>query len=834
MTGLLLAILGLFVLIALVWIVVVVARQRRKLRELIERLERLEERVARHGATLTAVPLPGVTPASIAPPPEPILFPWTAPPAPDVNEAARPASPPVPVTAPSPSSAATATAGSTSQPTPASVSPVSVSPPTSTATPTAGPPTASTAAGPARRGFDSSRAEELIGSVWLQNVGAVLLLLGVFFLILWGYTTGRFGPGVLVGAGVALGGMLIWRGDRMARSLPAFGHALIGVGLGVIYLSLYLGHFTLRVLPVAATFAALTLVSLGSIAAGLRYRVQSIAALGVFGAFVPQLMAAWIPLQGFTMPAPGLLGYFGVVDAVVFMLAARSGWSGLDLACLFLSAVTWSAQFHEASWGWGVQAGLTILFTALGLSPLPRLVRHEGAVRGIDLAVIALAPLCLVAASWPMLASESRGSIAVLLLSLAVVYLLVALWVDTRRPERDLWRPLTGAAVLFLTGALERALGDQRTPMAWCVEGVLLVWLGLRARGGWLRRCGYAVAGLGAFWVLETVYSPGDWQPDQFPGLYPVGIRDLVCIGALLGGAWLLARGRAHLGAGESAVPEVWAAAGNLMLLVWTGREAIHLGVALQGEGGRWAHPRGTDAPSGDQRLHALVVSFVRLFWTAQSAVLVGIGRRPGRGFLRACGYAAGALALLVALVGLNLADGWSDDQLPILHPTGLLDLGSIALIVAMAVAVAGRRDGLRARERRMPEVMTLAASLLLMGWTALEANHLACTVLGVPGAWSPQATEGGPAGGEQVGVLAAPFMSAGWLLQALVLFVLGWTRRSAFLRWVGLALTGITVLKFLVVDLQTVDVFWRFLTAIVVGAALLGISYAYQRRARG
>jgi len=27
--------------------------------------------------------------------------------------------------------------------------------------------------------------------------------------------------------------------------------------------------------------------------------------------------------------------------------------------------------------------------------------------------------------------------------------------------------------------------------------------------------------------------------------------------------------------------------------------------------------------------------------------------------------------------------------------------------------------------------------------------------------------------------------------------------------------------------------VFWRFLTAVIVGAALLGVSYLYQRRAR-
>jgi uncharacterized membrane protein len=798
----LLSILSLFLLIAPFWAIAAVRRQRRELRELSERLERLEGRVAHHGATLAAVPPPG---SAFAPPPEPIPFTWTAPPPQDLADPPRPTAPPVAAIIPPPVGVAIASA----EPAEFIAAPATQ----------------------ARRGFDSSRTEEWIGSVWLQNAGAVLVLLGVFFLILWGYTTGRFGPGVLVAAGAALGLTLVWRGDRTARSLPAFGHAVIGVGLGTIYLSLYLGHFTLRVLPPTAAFAALTLVSLGSIAVGLRYRVQTIAALGVLGAFVPQLMAAWIPLKGFSMSPTGLLGYFAAVDAVVFLLAARAGWSGLDLACLFLTAVTWIAQFHEPSWGWGVQAGLTTLFTALGLSPLPRLVSREGAARGIDLAVIALAPLCLIAASWPLLASAARGSSAALLLALAIVYLLEAIWVDARRPERDLWRPLTGAAVLFLTAALERALGSQRTPMAWSVEGTLLVWLGLRERGEWLRRCGYVVSALGALWILVTVYSSADWQRDQLPGLYPVGIRDLVCILAVLSGGWLLARGRARLSPGESAVPEVWTGIGNLMILVWTGREAVHLGLALEGEGGRWAHPRDLAAPRGGQRLNALTASLVALLWMVQSAILVGMSRRPGRGFLRACGYGAGALAALIAFVGLNLQDGWSNDQLPILHPTGLLNLTTIALIVAIAAALARRRDRLGANERHMPEVLTIVASLLTVGWTALEANHLARSISGVPGEWAPR---GRGADMERVRILAASFTSAGWLLQALVLLALGWMRRSAFLRWAGLVLTGITVLKFLVIDLQTVDVFWRFLTAIVVGAALLGISYAYQRRARG
>src|SRR5205823_5335368 len=56
---------------------------------------------------------------------------------------------------------------------------------------------------------------------------------------------------------------------------------------------------------------------------------------------------------------------------------------------------------------------------------------------------------------------------------------------------------------------------------------------------------------------------------------------------------------------------------------------------------------------------------------------------------------------------------------------------------------------------------------------------------------------------------------SAAWLVQAVALMRVGWASGSAFLRWMGLGLFGVTVVKFIAVDLQTVDAFWRFLTAI-------------------
>ena len=535
-----------------------------------------------------------------------------------------------------------------------------------------------------RRAQERSGIEQLVGGIWLQNAGAVLLLLGVFFLILWGYTTGRLGPIVLVVAGVVLGLIFAWRGSRIARTTRAFGHAVIGIGLGIAYLSLYLGHFTLRALPAPIAFSALTALSLASVLVGLRHRSQTVAALGVIGAFLPQCFAAWISLRGFSLTPEGLLGYFALVDLVVFALAARAGWSGLNLMALGLTAFTWIATFPRLQWGWGIEIGLCALFVLLGLAPIRRFAARQGRVGNLELAVVAMAPLCLVAASWPFLAYVHRTQAAILLLVLATLYLLASLWIDARRPERDLWRPLTGAATLFLTAALQRAVGNENTPMAWCVEGALLIALGLSPRAGWLRFSGYVVSSLGALWLADAFVSGGRWNRDLVPVVHPDGVRNLVCL----------------------------------------------------------------------------------------------------------------------------------------------------ATLVVIAALLAHRRDRLEPAERLMPEAVALVANLLIVFWGARESANLARWLIEDRGPSSLPPPHG-RAGATAQGTLGAVFTSAAATIQAGVLLTIGWLRDSPFLRWMGLGLFGFTVLKFLLFDLQQADTFWRFLTAIAVGAVLLVVSYLYQRRAR-
>jgi len=762
-----------------------------ELRELRQRLLRLEWEASRAAAapepleppaTLEAESFPYVP--SSAPPP------WEVP-------ASQPAVPLAPAPAPPPALAQ-----------------APISPPAPPRTPV-----------PAQRSLDAGSFEDMIGSVWFQNIGAVLILVGAFFLILWGYTTGRFGPGVLVGAGIAVGLTISWRGDRLVRTVPRFGQALIGLGFGIVYLSLFLGHFTLRVMPSWAAFIALLATSFVTLIAGLRHRAQTIAALGVIGAFLPQYLVGLLGLHGFSMSPGGMLGYLAAVNAVVFALAARAGWSGLDFSALLLSAALWVFQFGDKPGSWPITIGLGTLFTAFGFAPLPRLIRVEGRVKPSDLAVIVVAPLAFVACAWPTLAYASSTDVAMLLAAMAAAQLAAALWVDTQRPERDLWRPLTGSATLFLTAALQRAVGTEHTPMAWTLEGVLLIWLGLGRGGSWLRACGYVVTAMGSIWLIFDQLLGG-------PHVWWSSVRDLGCIAALVFVALRLHARRAELTDSEQPVAELWLAIANLSLVLWLRGEMRFLAHGLERPGGFWHPLPNLAAPAGRMREIALANALTGAAWLLQAAVLILAGLR-GRRFVRAMGHViAGLAAIEMGLVLLG-NDGWGRDVMPILHAPGLFTLLMIAGAIVIARQLARGHDTDRPGVVRSSHLWGSMITLMTMIWVWREADHVARAMFDVPGMYAQSIPAGIDARIGQAERLGRVLASAGWLAQALIALAVGWVSGSRFVRWLGLGLAAITAIKFVFADLAAADPFWRFLSAIVLGSALLLVSFAYQRRKR-
>jgi uncharacterized membrane protein len=71
---------------------------------------------------------------------------------------------------------------------------------------------------------------------------------------------------------------------------------------------------------------------------------------------------------------------------------------------------------------------------------------------------------------------------------------------------------------------------------------------------------------------------------------------------------------------------------------------------------------------------------------------------------------------------------------------------------------------------------------------------------------------------------------SALWMAYGAMLMVIGFFRRSAFVRWQALVLIAVTIVKVFVYDVSQLDRGYRIVSFIVLGVLLLAISFVYQR----
>ena len=72
--------------------------------------------------------------------------------------------------------------------------------------------------------------------------------------------------------------------------------------------------------------------------------------------------------------------------------------------------------------------------------------------------------------------------------------------------------------------------------------------------------------------------------------------------------------------------------------------------------------------------------------------------------------------------------------------------------------------------------------------------------------------------------------LSVFWSVSAVVLLAIGFGRRIAPLRYLAIALFGITVVKVFVVDLANLETVYRIVSFIVLGVLLLAASFLYQQ----
>jgi uncharacterized membrane protein len=306
--------------------------------------------------------------------------------------------------------------------------------------------------------------EQLVGGRLLIWIGGIALALAGLFLVRYSIQIGLITPAVrmLMASGF---GLLLIAGGEIARRRPdaavdpRVGQALVGAGILVLYAAAYGSHVLYGLVGMRTASALMVGVTLAALVLSLRHGVAA-AVMGLAGGFLTPLLVG-NPSET-SVP---LLTYLALLNAALFALAARRGWTWLAASAVVLS-FAWTGLLVFLPPGQALPAGVFILILSLAAS----LLRAGGGwhldfLRPAGIGLLQLTVLVgrtdLGLPAWALFAA----------LSAATFFL---------APRRAEYRPLPLLALVLALGLLFlKAVPPEPDPLrAWIAAGITLVFVG--------------------------------------------------------------------------------------------------------------------------------------------------------------------------------------------------------------------------------------------------------------------------------------------------------------------------------------------------------------------
>jgi len=319
--------------------------------------------------------------------------------------------------------------------------------------------------------------------VWLSDgntlvrVGIVVLFFGVAFLLSY-FAEHVTVPIQLQFTGVACaGGAMIGVGAWLRNRRRAYALALIGGGLGVLYLTTFAALQLVPMLAPEVAFALLAAIAMLAVVLALALDAQALAALAALGGFLAPVLVETVsePLS--------LFGYVAAVNVLVVGVAAFRAWRALDLVGFvgtLLLALWWGHEYYEPAYFARVEPFLALFFLIYVALPVVHAWRGAGE-RKFDAPLLFGVPMVALALQ-ALLVADTRYGLAWTTAAVALMYAL--LWRLLRQRETTGQAILAAAfgalAVIFASLTVPLAVDARWTSAVWAVEAAGVYWFGCR------------------------------------------------------------------------------------------------------------------------------------------------------------------------------------------------------------------------------------------------------------------------------------------------------------------------------------------------------------------
>ncbi|HEX8579955.1 MAG TPA: DUF2339 domain-containing protein [Allosphingosinicella sp.] len=391
--------------------------------------------------------------------------------------------------------------------------------------------------------------ERLVGGRLLIWIGGIALALAGLFLVRYSIQIGLITPALRMVMAAAFGLLLIGAGEIARRRKdaaldPRVAQALVGAGVLILYAAAYGSHVLYGLLGIRAASGAMLAITFAALGLSLRHGAPA-AVMGLIGGFLTPVLVG-NPSES-SVP---LLTYLFLLNAAVFALASRRGWTWLAASAVLLS-FGWTGLLIFLPPGQALPAGVFILLLSVAASML----RAGGGwhLQFLRPAAIGLVELGVLVA---------RTDLGVPAWALFAALAAASFFLAGRAEE---YRPVPALAIGLALGLLflEAAPPEPYPLLPWIAAGITLIFAGgaapgaLRGRSRLLATSLFCAAFAGPVLILRFV-EPALLGRAAWGALFAL----LAAAPALL--AW---RRGGEAGRGDADRPLLLAAATALLLL---------------------------------------------------------------------------------------------------------------------------------------------------------------------------------------------------------------------------------------------------------------------------
>ncbi len=348
---------------------------------------------------------------------------------------------------------------------------------------------------PAQAKFADETQEET-SARWLGRIGAIAVLVGVAFFLKYAFDNNWIGPTGRVALGIIAGLATIGVGQKLRAKYLNYSDMLSGVGIAILYLSIYASYGFYHLVDPSVAFVLMGLVTTFGLVLAIAGSTLGLAVLSTLGGFMTPVL-----LSTGENHLAALSIYMIILDLGVFGVAWFKKWTQLNYLS-FVGTIAlfggWMAKFYTPP-----QLGETFFFVSvffavfLLTSILHHVLRKEPTTPS-DLMLLVLNAAGYFAVSSYMLDPNYHDVLGFFALMLAVLYLGVTyIAFSSNKSDRTLNLFLPGIAVVFLTIAIPLQLNGYYVSLSWLVESIVLIATGLYLRERVIQAFGWIVLMVG-------------------------------------------------------------------------------------------------------------------------------------------------------------------------------------------------------------------------------------------------------------------------------------------------------------------------------------------------